>query len=160
MVAIVPVAARLDLKALAAAAGSKKAVMADPRAAERATGYVVGGISPLGQRRRLAAVLDRIAQAGLEVVRTQQPSPLAFPLLLERVEARVSTESDQRRVERSGGAGPFTTLVLAAGWVTLFAGVAFRLSGEPDGIIGVVTGLALVTLPFAVREFERHASRT
>jgi len=45
-------------------------------------------------------VLDRIAHEGLEVVRTQQPSPLAFPLLLERVEARVSTESDQRRVER------------------------------------------------------------
>ena len=51
-------------------------------------------------RDRLAAVLDRIAHEGLEVVRTQQPSPLAFPLLLERVEARVSTESDQRRVER------------------------------------------------------------
>ncbi len=51
-------------------------------------------------RDRLAAVLDRIAHDGLEVVRTQQPSPLAFPLLLERVEARVSTESDQRRVER------------------------------------------------------------
>jgi ATP-dependent Lhr-like helicase len=51
-------------------------------------------------RDRLAGVLDRIAAEGLEVVTTQQPSPLAFPLLLERVEARVSTESDQRRVER------------------------------------------------------------
>lgn len=51
-------------------------------------------------RDRLAAILRRIARDGLEIVRTSRPSPLAFPLLLERVEARVSTESQQRRVER------------------------------------------------------------
>jgi len=60
-VGVVPVHRKLDLKALAVATGGKKAVMADVAAAERATGFVAGGISPVGQRRRLPIVVDESA---------------------------------------------------------------------------------------------------
>ncbi len=66
-VGVVPVGARLDLKAIAAAAGAKKAAMTDPAEAERRTGYVVGGISPFGQKRPSPTFVDEWATA-LDVV--------------------------------------------------------------------------------------------
>lgn len=62
VVGIVPVTGKLDLKRLAAAVGGKRATMADPAVAERRTGYVVGGISPIGQKTRHRTVLDETAE--------------------------------------------------------------------------------------------------
>ena len=66
-VGIVPVSGQLDLKALARALGASKAVMAEVAAAERATGYVAGGISPIGQKRAHPTVVDESA-VGFETV--------------------------------------------------------------------------------------------
>jgi Cys-tRNA(Pro)/Cys-tRNA(Cys) deacylase len=66
--AAIPSDTRLSLKALAAAAGAKRAEMADPAKAERSTGYVVGGISPFGQKKRLRCFLDASATEHDEIV--------------------------------------------------------------------------------------------
>jgi Cys-tRNA(Pro)/Cys-tRNA(Cys) deacylase len=63
VVGVVPVSGSLDLKALAQAVGGKRAAMADVAVAERVTGYVAGGISPIGQRKQLTTVIDTSALA-------------------------------------------------------------------------------------------------
>ncbi|MFC4059916.1 Cys-tRNA(Pro) deacylase [Planomonospora corallina] len=96
-VAVVPVAGRLDLKALAAALGGKRAAMAEAAKVERVTGYVVGGISPLGQRKRLPTVVDSSAlsfetiyfsagRRGLQI----ETSPAELVRLAEAVTAAIA----------------------------------------------------------------------
>lgn len=68
VIAIVPVSGHLDLKALASAVGHKKATMADPKIAQRESGYVLGGISPLGQRIKHITVLDESALIFSEIL--------------------------------------------------------------------------------------------
>ncbi|MDA0350904.1 MAG: Cys-tRNA(Pro) deacylase [Chloroflexi bacterium] len=97
--AIVPVDRQLDLKALARALGARRAEMAPPAEAERSTGYVVGGISPLGQKRRLATALDASAndhetiyvsagRRGLEIVL----APADLATLTEAVVASIARD--------------------------------------------------------------------
>lgn len=101
VVAVVPVAGRLDLKALARTAGAKRATMAEPGDAERLTGYVVGGISPLGQRRRLRTFIDAGSEPleeihisggkrGVEIA----IAPEALATMLDAVVAPLTTRTD------------------------------------------------------------------
>lgn len=100
VLAILPVAERLDLKALAAAVHGRRASMAETAVAERATGYVTGGISPFGQRKRLRTVLDEHAlshetiwvsagRRGLEV----ELSPTALITVTAAITTRLTRES-------------------------------------------------------------------
>jgi Cys-tRNA(Pro)/Cys-tRNA(Cys) deacylase len=97
-VAVVPVTGDLDLKALAGAVGGKRAAMADRAMAEKTTGYVRGGISPLGQRKRLPTVIDEsviehetvyvsAGRRGLQV----ELKPADLIALTEALTARIAT---------------------------------------------------------------------
>ncbi|MGA3352370.1 MAG: Cys-tRNA(Pro) deacylase [Acidimicrobiales bacterium] len=106
-VAVIPVSSDLDLKAMASALEVKKVAMAEPSDAERATGYVAGGISPIGQKRRLPIVVDESAscrptvfvsggQRGLEL----ELSPADLEALTGASFAPVSRASMRRRAHR------------------------------------------------------------
>lgn len=104
VVAVVPVAARLDLRALARAMGAKKAQLANPQDAARSSGYVVGGISPIGQRTPLPTVVDgtvgnydtvfvSAGKRGLQI-------ELASTDLIAATEALVADIADARAIGR------------------------------------------------------------
>ena len=98
--AVVPVSAELDLKRLAAVVGGRRAELAEPLAAERATGYVRGGISPLGQRTALASVVEAAALAHPTIFVSAGRRGLQVELdpadLVRLLDARVAVIARQR----------------------------------------------------------------
>ncbi len=106
VVGVVPVEGQLDLKALAGTCGGKKAVLAEVTAAERATGYVAGGISPVGQRKRLPVVIDASAMVFATVFCSGGRRGLEIELapadLVRATEATVASIGSRGRPNRNG----------------------------------------------------------